>query len=103
MGPQVTEGLNTVWVPSESGLGQDGGWEGGREGVVPSSRALAPAPRLGSWGDRRQVCTPALPEATDERKMALRRLLDFCHYTATFSQPNLCFHFQRFCPLGMLW
>jgi hypothetical protein len=21
VGPQVTEGLNTVWVPSESGLG----------------------------------------------------------------------------------
>lgn len=28
MGPQVTEGLNTVWVPSESGLGRA---EGGSE------------------------------------------------------------------------
>ena len=54
MGPQVTEGLNTVWVPSESGLGWGGGQEGGSEGAVLGPRS-APAPGMGEgrtapWG-----------------------------------------------------
>lgn len=48
MGPQVTAGLNTVWVPSESGLGQGGGE---REAVRKwgwAPPALAPGVREGS-------------------------------------------------------
>lgn len=63
VGPQVTEGLNTVWVPSESGLGWDGGQEGGSEGAVLASR-LCPS----SWDGRRQDCALGAPRGHGLRK-----------------------------------
>lgn len=46
MGPQVTEGLNTVWEPSESGLRERA--EGGRgqrqEGIIPEGYSTLTEP-----------------------------------------------------------